>query len=87
MTCVASGFELWSFVLFCVVLLTRVAVAVTVGVGVLRDRQVLRDLWLLPVRDFFGLLFWIWSFAGNTVVWRGTLFRLKDGNITLVRES
>ncbi len=87
MTCVASGFELWSFVLLCVVLLARVAVALAVGVGVLRDRQVLRDLWLLPVRDFFGLLFWIWSFAGDTVVWRGALFRLKDGNITLVRES
>jgi ceramide glucosyltransferase len=87
MTCVASGFELWSFVLLCVVLLARVAVALAAGVGVLRDRQVLRDLWLLPVRDFFGLLFWIWSFAGNTVVWRGTLFRLKDGNITLVGES
>jgi ceramide glucosyltransferase len=87
MTCVASGFELWSFVLLCVVLLARVAVALSVGVGVLRDRQVLRDLWLLPARDFFALLLWIWSFAGDTVVWRGVLFRLKDGQITPVRET
>jgi len=82
MTCVASGFELWSFSLLSVVLLARVAVALSVGVGVLRDGQVLRDLWLLPVRDFFGLWFWAWSFAGDTVVWRGELFRLKDGRIT-----
>jgi ceramide glucosyltransferase len=87
LTCVASGFELWSFTLLSVVLLVRVAVALSVGVGVLQDEQVLRDLWLLPVRDFFGLLVWIWSFAGDTVVWRGALFRLKDGHITPVRES
>jgi ceramide glucosyltransferase len=84
MTCLASGFELWSFSLLSVVLLARVAVALSVGVGVLRDEQVLRDLWLLPVRDFFGLLFWAWSFAGDTVVWRGERFRLKDGRITRV---
>ncbi len=65
MTCVASGFALWSFSLLSVVALARVAVALSVGVGVLRDGQVLRDLWLLPLRDFFGLWFWAWSFAGG----------------------
>jgi ceramide glucosyltransferase len=82
MTCVASGFELWSFSLLSVVALARVAVALSVGVGVLRDGQVLRDLWLLPLRDFFGLGFWAWSFAGDTVVWRGELFHLRDGRIS-----
>jgi len=52
-----------------------------VGVGVLRDGQVLRDLWLLPVRDWFGLGFWVGSFAGDTVVWRGERFRLKRGRL------
>jgi ceramide glucosyltransferase len=85
MTCVASGFALWSFSLLSVVLLVRVAVALSVGVGILRDGQVLRDLWLLPVRDFFGLGFWAWSFAGDTVVWRGELFHLRDGRITPAR--
>ncbi|MBB5340765.1 bacteriohopanetetrol glucosamine biosynthesis glycosyltransferase HpnI [Tunturiibacter gelidoferens] len=84
MTCVASGLALWSFSLLSVVLLARVAVALSVGVGVLHDEQVLRDLWLLPLRDFFGLGFWAWSFAGNTVVWRGELFALRDGRITPV---
>jgi ceramide glucosyltransferase len=84
MTCVASGFALWSFSLLSVVALARVAVALSVGVGVLRDGQVLRDLWLLPLRDFFGLGFWAWSFAGDTVVWRGELFRLRDGRISPV---
>jgi ceramide glucosyltransferase len=84
MTCVASGFALWSFTLLSMVALARVAVALSVGVGVLRDGQVLRDLWLLPLRDCFGLVFWLWSFAGDTVVWRGEQFRLKDGRLSRV---
>jgi ceramide glucosyltransferase len=82
LTVIASGFALWSFALLSLVLLARVSVALAVGVGVLGDGQVLRDLWLLPVRDFFGLLFWAWSFAGDTVVWRGESFRLKDGRLS-----
>jgi ceramide glucosyltransferase len=84
LTVVASGFSLWSFSLLSVALLARVTVALMVGVGVLRDGQVLRDLWLLPVRDCFGLVFWAWSFAGDTVVWRGEVFRLRDGRISRV---
>ncbi len=81
MTCIASGFDLWSFTLLSVVLLARISVALAVGVGVLRDGQVLRDLWLLPLRDFFGLAFWLWSFAGDTIVWRGERFHLRDGRL------
>jgi ceramide glucosyltransferase len=84
MTVVASGAALWSFTLLVLALLARVTVALTIGVGLLRDDQVLRDLWLLPLRDLFGLLFWAWSFAGDTVVWRGEEFRLKDGRISRV---
>jgi ceramide glucosyltransferase len=83
-TCIASGFALWSFSLLSVVVLARVVVALSVGVGILRDGQVLRDLWLLPLRDFFGLGFWAWSFAGDTVVWRGERFRLRDGRISKI---
>jgi len=83
-TCIASGLALWSFTLLSLVALARVAVALSVGVGVLGDGQVLRDLWLLPLRDFFGLGFWAGSFAGDTVVWRGEQFRLRDGRISAV---
>jgi ceramide glucosyltransferase len=82
MTCIASGLALWSFSLLSIVLLVRVAVALSVGVGVLRDGQVLRDLYLLPLRDLYGLGFWIWSFAGDTVVWRGERFHLHNGRLT-----
>jgi ceramide glucosyltransferase len=81
LNCIASGFALWSFTLLSLVLLARVSVALSIGVGVLRDGQVLRDIWLLPLRDCFGLIFWAWSFASDTVVWRGEAFRLKNGRI------
>jgi ceramide glucosyltransferase len=84
LTCITSGLALWSFSLLSVVLLARVAVALSAGVGILRDGQVLRDLWLLPLRDFFGLGFWAWSFAGDTVIWRGERFHLRNGRITRV---
>ena len=80
-TVVASGFALWSLSLFSLALLVRVAVALVVGVGLLRDGQVLRDLWLLPLRDCFGLLVWAWSYAGDTVVWRGERFHLRRGHL------
>ena len=81
---IASGGTLWSFSLLSLALLVRVAVALTVGVGILRDGQVLRDLILLPLRDCFGLFFWIWSYASDVVVWRGELFRLRRGRLERV---
>jgi ceramide glucosyltransferase len=78
---IASGGSMWSFSLLSLALLVRVAVALRVGVGVLRDGQVLRDLALLPLRDCFGLWFWAWSYASDVVVWRGERFRLKRGRL------
>ena len=85
--CIASGFALWSFTLLSLALLARVAVALSVGVGVLRDGQVLRDLWLLPLRDFCAFGFWVWSFAGDTVVWRGEQFHLQKGRLSRANDA
>jgi len=59
----------------------RLGVAMQVGAGVLGDRQVLANLWLLPLRDAVGFAVWVWSFAGNTIVWRGERFQLKGGRL------
>jgi ceramide glucosyltransferase len=81
LTMLASGGALWSFTLLSVALLARMAVALVVGVGMLRDGQVLRDLLLIPIRDAFGLWFWLWSYASDIVVWRGERFRLRRGRL------
>lgn len=80
-TVLASGFALWSFSLLSLALLLRFAVALSGGVGVLRDGQVLRDLFLVPVRDCFSLLLWAWSYADNVVVWRGERFLVRKGKL------
>ncbi|MBV8630565.1 MAG: glycosyl transferase, partial [Silvibacterium sp.] len=77
--CVASGFAIESLALLSLTLLARITVALGAGVRVLGDRQVLRDLWLLPLRDLTAMAVWVWSFAGNTVTWRGESFRLDRG--------
>lgn len=81
----ASAGATWSWALLTVVAALRVAVALAVGRGILRDRQVLRDLWLLPLRDVVGLLVWACSYTGHTVAWRGDEFLLKNGK--LLRKS
>lgn len=86
-TVLASGCALWSVTLLSIALVVRVAVALQVGVGVLRDGQVLRDLWLLPLRDCFGLAFWAWSYASDTIVWRGERFTLRAGELVRLRAS
>jgi len=77
----ASGLSFWSLWLVLLAYLLRLAIALQVGVAVLRDGQVLRDLWLLPLRDLVGFAVWVWSFAGNTIEWRGESFVLKDGKL------
>jgi len=57
----------------------------TVGTEVLGDHEVLAGLWLLPVRDLVAMGLWIAGFGGNTIVWRGERFVLKDGK--LVRQG
>jgi ceramide glucosyltransferase len=78
---VASGASFWSIWLLGLAFFLRLGTAVQVGAGVLGDRQVLRDLWLLPLRDAVGFAVWVWSFAGNTIVWRGERFVLKGGRL------
>jgi ceramide glucosyltransferase len=71
----------WSWILLGAAMALRVAVAMAVGLGVVHDRAVLSNLWLLPLRDVVA--FWVWfaSFADNKVHWRGDIFILENGKI------
>lgn len=71
----------WAWVVLVVTAIARLMAAVAVGVRVLHDPQVLRDVWLVPVRDFVALAVWISSFFGDAVEWRGLRFRLRDGKL------
>jgi ceramide glucosyltransferase len=78
---IASGLSLPAFALFSLALLFRVSLALGVGVAILGDRQVLRDLWLLLPRDLIALGIWAWSYASDTIAWRDERFLLKKGKL------
>lgn len=76
----------WSWGVFCMTAFLRFSVAIVVGRFVLRDRELLHNLWLLPVRDLVAVGVWLVSFLGHTVTWRGDRFELKDGRLLRVRD-
>jgi ceramide glucosyltransferase len=80
----ASGGALWSWGTLASTVFLRFAVALAVGSKVLRDRQVLRYVWMIPLRDLVAVVVWIVSLGGHTVTWRGDQFKLRDGKLTRV---
>jgi ceramide glucosyltransferase len=77
----AARGALWAWYMFAAATLLRAAVALVVGLVVLRDRYVLRDLWLLPLREFVAVAIWVGSYAGSRVHWRGEDFVLVKGKL------
>jgi ceramide glucosyltransferase len=74
----------WTWAALAIVALLRITAALAIGRGVLSDPGVLRDLWLMLLRDFIALAVWFASFAGNQIEWRGLKFRVKDGKLEKV---
>ncbi len=84
---IASGLSPVSLWLLALSFFLRLAQAMTVGVAVLGDHQVLPNLWLLPLRDVIAMGLWAAGFAGDTIVWRGERFVLKSGKLARVQPS
>jgi ceramide glucosyltransferase len=76
-----AGGTPWSLGLLTAVTLARFVSGYVLCRHILNDRQTLGDLWLIPVRDVVGVAIWFASFGGDTIVWRGEKFRLKDGKL------
>lgn len=72
-----------AWTLLAVATIGRLAMALVVGRVVLKDQRVIRDLWLIPLRDFITLLVWVGSYTGRTVSWRGEQFILRKKKLTL----
>ena len=80
----SSHGALWAWITLAVTLVLRLAVSVVVGRTILRDRQVVKDVWLIPLRDLIAVLVWIASLVGRTVTWRGDRFQLKNGRLSRI---
>jgi ceramide glucosyltransferase len=69
------------------VLALRLCLAVVIYKKVIRFKNWLTWLPLLPIKDLLSFGIWAWSFAGNRVIWRGRTFKLmKDGRIAEERK-
>jgi ceramide glucosyltransferase len=84
---VASGVSLSSVWLLAMSFFLRLALAMAVATNVLGDYYVLPNLWLLPLRDVIAMGTWVAGFAGNTIVWRGERFEVKDGKLNAAGRS
>jgi ceramide glucosyltransferase len=78
---VVAPLAAWAWSLLAVAVVFRFAVALTVGVAILKDRGVLTQFWLIPPRDLISVGIWIASFAGRRIVWRGNEFTLENGKL------
>jgi len=57
--------------------LLRGDVALGTGARGMGDSLVRRKPWLLPLRDAFAFLVWLWSFFPRRVLWRGQPFLIR----------
>jgi len=61
--------------------LRLLSAAAVLGLG-LGDREGLRNIGLIPLRDIFSLVTWILAYTKRTITWRGTSFILtRDGRL------
>jgi ceramide glucosyltransferase len=61
------------------VLALRYAIALVLYRKVINTKKWLKCLFLIPIKDILGFLFWLWSFAGSKVRWRGICYRITRG--------
>jgi len=83
---VAQG-AAWAWALFALTFAARLAVGFVAAVVVLHDRQALSNIFLLPLRDLIAPFIWAAGFLGNRIHWRGDVFDLKDGRLTIVKPA
>jgi ceramide glucosyltransferase len=77
LTMLGSGWRLWALA---AALVFRAASAYAVSSMALQDRLSSRLWYLIPVQDVLSFVFWLAGFVGNTIHWRGRIYRvLRDG--------
>jgi ceramide glucosyltransferase len=83
-TVLAGHGAAWTWTLFAVTVAARLAVGLGAAIAVLKDRQPITNILLLPIRDLIAPLLWAASLVGNRIQWRGDVFTLKDGRLARV---
>jgi ceramide glucosyltransferase len=77
----------WGLLLLAAALVNRLIMAFSVGWVVLRDRPLLRTIWLYPTRDLLGFIVWCASFSGTKIAWRSSRFELQGERMVLRKDA
>jgi ceramide glucosyltransferase len=75
-----AGLLVWAVV-------NRWIMAFAVGWLALRDRPLLRKIWLYPTRDLLGFVVWCMSFGGTKIAWRSSRFELQGERMVLRKDA
>lgn len=68
--------------------LSRMVMAAIVDRAVLRDPRPWPCIFLYPLRDLMGAFFWLASYGGRKILWRGEVYLLeKQGRMRRVRRT
>lgn len=67
--------------------IARAALALVVGMAVVRERHLLRTILLYPLRDFLGFCYWAASYGSREIVWRNQVYELAENGLMLPRRS
>ena len=81
LTLVLSRGASWAWGLGACALFLRVTMALVTAISVLRDKEIWRSLWLLPLRDLLAPVVWLLGLFGRKVTWRGEEFVLHGGKL------
>ncbi len=93
-TLAAAQAALWTWVLLAITITARLLLGFVATVCVLdghqpdtrrNERQFFRNVVLLLLRDLIAPFVWAASFLGNRIHWRGDVFDLKDGRLSVVK--
>jgi ceramide glucosyltransferase len=67
--------------IFSAVIAARLAMAAAMICGVLKIPELLRDLWLVPIKDLVMASIWATSLVGSKVVWGGRCFKVAHNGV------
>jgi ceramide glucosyltransferase len=82
-----SGFSATGWQVFLTTTVVRLIQAATIGGSYISSRQTLRDLWLVPIKDWLATALWVTSFLGNQVEWSGERMDVRpDGKMTPIAQ-
>ncbi len=76
---IALGHAGWGLALFAWSVATRLTLSLAVGRAVVGDQSWFGLLILYHVRDLMGFCFWLASYGGSRILWRGRVFELLPG--------